>query len=74
LTDLKKKQKDIRNQLNGILDPMTRLPLEISSNIFVRCLPDRLDRCVASPDVAPMLLLDVCRSWRKIALSTPSLW
>ncbi|KAJ7757804.1 hypothetical protein DFH07DRAFT_459627 [Mycena maculata] len=60
-----------QRQLNAILDPMARLPLEISSEIFVQCLPP-----VPEPGITliPMLLLNVCNSWSHIALSTPALW
>ncbi|KAJ7865768.1 hypothetical protein B0H14DRAFT_2347790, partial [Mycena olivaceomarginata] len=71
LSELEKRRSDLRRQLNAILDPMTRLPLEVSSDIFQRCLqmssyPD--------PRYAPMLFLNVCHTWADIALSTPSLW
>ncbi|KAJ7758803.1 hypothetical protein DFH07DRAFT_817993, partial [Mycena maculata] len=46
---------------------MARLPFEISSDIFMRCLPPH-------PSFAPMLLLNICSSWSSIALATPSLW
>ncbi|KAF7348069.1 F-box domain-containing protein [Mycena sanguinolenta] len=71
LRDLEKRLSDARRDLNATLDPMARLPLEISSDIFVRCLPD-------SPRPhkreAPILFLNICRIWRHIAISTPSLW
>ncbi|KAJ7174039.1 hypothetical protein C8R43DRAFT_976969 [Mycena crocata] len=71
LIGLEKAKSDTQGQLNAILDPMALLPLEISSQIFVRCLPpeSRLDA-----RHTPMLLLNVCRAWTHIALSTPSLW
>ncbi|KAJ7792952.1 hypothetical protein B0H14DRAFT_2533808 [Mycena olivaceomarginata] len=51
--------------------PMARLPLEISSDIFMRCLPH-------SPrpnwHEAPLIFLNICHLWSFIALSTPSLW
>ncbi|KAJ7490684.1 hypothetical protein FB451DRAFT_1023389, partial [Mycena latifolia] len=57
----------------AILDPVARLPvpLEISSVIFMRCLPE-----TPEPDstTAPMIFLNVCQLWSHIALSTPSLW
>ncbi|KAF8215350.1 hypothetical protein K438DRAFT_774861 [Mycena galopus ATCC 62051] len=69
--DLETRRTNARRDLNAILDPMTRLPLEISSEIFTLCLPD-------SPrphsGEAPMLLLNICHLWSNIALSTPSLW
>ncbi|KAJ6464819.1 hypothetical protein DFH09DRAFT_1382090 [Mycena vulgaris] len=69
--DLEKTRTAVQRDLNAILDPMARLPLEISSDIFTRCLPDipRADRLTA-----PMVLLKVSHSWSKIALSTSTLW
>ncbi|KAF8214168.1 hypothetical protein K438DRAFT_1563256, partial [Mycena galopus ATCC 62051] len=59
--------------------PVLTLPIEITAEIFVRCLPPfanlgwiyGLDQF---EDVAPILLTRVCRTWRDIALTTPALW
>ncbi|KAJ6483010.1 hypothetical protein DFH09DRAFT_1107161 [Mycena vulgaris] len=58
-------------QLNAILDPVARLPLEISSDIFLKCLPSR-----PAPGAhhIPMLFLNVCNSWMDIVVSTAQLW
>ncbi|KAF7348076.1 F-box domain-containing protein [Mycena sanguinolenta] len=71
LRDLEKSLSDARRELNAALDPMARLPLEISSEIFVQCLP-----CSPRPHPreAPTLFLNICRIWRDIATSIPSLW
>ncbi|KAJ7148510.1 hypothetical protein C8R43DRAFT_1236898 [Mycena crocata] len=71
LLELEKAKSGIQGRLNAILDPVTRLPLELSSDIFLRCLPDEP---VSNQEAAPMLLLSVCHSWSDIALSTPLLW
>lgn len=72
----------IQRQLNDVVDPVSRLPLEVSSKIFLRCLPP-LERSesgyrhiVRVPNAAhaPVLLLNVCNSWNDIALATPALW
>ncbi|KAJ7453694.1 hypothetical protein B0H11DRAFT_272149 [Mycena galericulata] len=60
-----------QRQLNAIRDPVARLPLEISSSIFVNCL-ERFPEPGARH--APMLFLNVCSAWTSIALSTPKLW
>ncbi|KAJ7472176.1 hypothetical protein FB451DRAFT_1036811, partial [Mycena latifolia] len=60
-----------QRQLNALLDPVARLPLEISSEIFILCLPSRP---VPGSLKMPMLLLDICNTWTAIALSTPALW
>ncbi|KAJ7133518.1 hypothetical protein C8R44DRAFT_664068, partial [Mycena epipterygia] len=71
LRDLEQKRSDVRRDLNSFLDPMARLPLEVSSDIFMHCLPTPSE---PDPSAAPMVLLAVCRLWSHIALSTPSLW
>ncbi|KAJ7453690.1 hypothetical protein B0H11DRAFT_272109 [Mycena galericulata] len=60
-----------QSRLNAIRDPVARLPLEISSSIFVNCL-DWFPKPGARQ--APMLFLNVCGAWTSIALSTPELW
>lgn len=61
----------VRRQLDSITYPVLSLPREVTSEIFLRCLP-------VSPDpyssLAPMLLTQVCHEWSVIALSTPRLW
>ncbi|KAJ7680584.1 hypothetical protein DFH06DRAFT_423619 [Mycena polygramma] len=46
------------------------------AEIFTHCLPimpeDRFSE--PSPHRAPLLVAQVCRRWRRVALSTPSLW
>ncbi|KAJ7860518.1 hypothetical protein B0H13DRAFT_2073788 [Mycena leptocephala] len=72
---LKKLEHDkslVQRQLNSVLDPVARLPLEISSEIFLRCLPATPAEVGARH--VPMLLLNICNAWTDIALSTPSLW
>jgi hypothetical protein len=71
---LKKLEHDkslVQRQLNAALDPVARLPLEISSEIFLQSLPTYPK---PSPRVVPMLLLNICNAWTSIALSTPALW
>ncbi|KAJ7506865.1 hypothetical protein B0H11DRAFT_245486 [Mycena galericulata] len=71
LRDLENQKSAAQGELNTILDPMSRLPLEISSDILLRCLPTIT---MADPHDAPMIFLNVCRAWSNIALATPSLW
>ncbi|KAJ7233766.1 hypothetical protein C8J57DRAFT_1090310, partial [Mycena rebaudengoi] len=66
----------MQHQLNCLLDPITQLPFEISSEIFILCLPDSGpagDRR-PNPAAAPLLLLRICTAWADIARSTPVLW
>ncbi|KAJ7038868.1 hypothetical protein C8F04DRAFT_330840 [Mycena alexandri] len=53
--------------------PVLTLPFEITSKIFLDCLPDPV-RPYPSQDEAPLVLTRVCRDWRTIALSTSMLW
>ncbi|KAJ7236234.1 hypothetical protein C8J57DRAFT_1194483, partial [Mycena rebaudengoi] len=71
LEDLERSRTDIHRQLNCLLDPITRLPVEISSEIFILCLPDSRE---ADPTTAPLLLLRICSAWANIARATPTLW
>ncbi|KAJ7204619.1 hypothetical protein C8J57DRAFT_1100717, partial [Mycena rebaudengoi] len=71
LHDLEHSRAATRRQLNTILDPIARLPLEITSDIFMRCLPEV---CRPNARTAPILFLNVCATWAEIALSTPALW
>ncbi|KAJ7509563.1 hypothetical protein B0H11DRAFT_1252325 [Mycena galericulata] len=71
LTELEKSKSLVQRQLNAVRDPVARLPLELSSEIFVRCLPP-----FPEPGVQhfPMLFLNICNTWADIALSIPALW
>ncbi|KAJ6523335.1 hypothetical protein B0H19DRAFT_1201881 [Mycena capillaripes] len=70
LKQLERSKSAAQRQLNALRDPMARLPLEISSEIFLQCLSE------SRPDAgdAPLLLLNVCNSWTDIAVSIPALW
>ncbi|KAJ7664389.1 hypothetical protein DFH06DRAFT_1187638 [Mycena polygramma] len=77
LKDLEHRKSAALGKLNAIRDPMARLPLEISSEIFLwQCTPDSPDSRPPKPTAreAPMLLLNVCKAWSAIAVSTPMLW
>ncbi|KAJ7450024.1 hypothetical protein B0H11DRAFT_324527 [Mycena galericulata] len=71
LTQLERRKIAAHRQLNGIRDPVARLPLEIASEIFSQCIPSR---AMTGADHVPMLFLNVCNAWANIALSTPGLW
>ncbi|KAJ7723013.1 hypothetical protein DFH07DRAFT_283749 [Mycena maculata] len=60
-----------QRQLNAVRDPVARLPFEISSEIFIQCLPSRPEPGLHH---IPMILLNICHTWTEIALSTPALW
>ncbi|KAJ7908909.1 hypothetical protein B0H13DRAFT_2495475 [Mycena leptocephala] len=53
------------------------LPPELLSEIFIHCLPTEEDEYLPvtpNPKTAPLLLCGICRQWREVALTTPSLW
>ncbi|KAJ6466397.1 hypothetical protein C8R45DRAFT_1219485 [Mycena sanguinolenta] len=59
------------------ISPALRLPVEITSEVFLHCLPTSYTERewnTANPSEAPILLLHVCRIWREIAIGTPELW
>ncbi|KAJ7898614.1 hypothetical protein B0H14DRAFT_2315033, partial [Mycena olivaceomarginata] len=53
--------------------PVLTLPPEITTEIFIRCLPVQWYH-LPSPRDAPLLLLQICSSWRALTLCTPALW
>ncbi|KAJ7160286.1 hypothetical protein C8R46DRAFT_366468 [Mycena filopes] len=67
LRELEIQRSDVRRELNALRDPIARLPLEISSEVFEQCL-------AGDEDITALFFLGICRLWSHIALSTPSLW
>jgi hypothetical protein len=57
----------------GLVSCIRRLPPEILSEIFVWCLPPET-YIEPNTGTAPLLLVGICRGWRKVALGTPRLW
>ena len=53
--------------------PIGKLPVELLSEIFIRCLPE-IYFFLPRPTLAPMLLCQICAHWRQVALATPRLW
>ncbi|KAJ7153405.1 hypothetical protein C8R43DRAFT_1235392 [Mycena crocata] len=61
----------------ALIYPVLTLPFEITSQIFLDCLPRdsfEFNRRYPSQDEAPVVFTRVCRSWRAVALSTSALW
>ncbi|KAF7375490.1 F-box domain-containing protein [Mycena sanguinolenta] len=70
LKNLERDKGLAQRQLNAALDPVARLPPEISSEIFLQSLS-------ASPSGKqglPTALLSICNAWTDIVLATPALW
>ncbi|KAJ7242394.1 hypothetical protein B0H12DRAFT_1326074 [Mycena haematopus] len=63
----------VQRQLDAVLDPIARLPVEISSEIFLQSLSGSPFSHPGATHV-PTLLLNICSTWSAIALSTPDLW
>ncbi|KAJ6554357.1 hypothetical protein B0H19DRAFT_145392 [Mycena capillaripes] len=62
----------------SLIYPVLTLPFEITSQIFLDCLPVESDdfniRSYPSQNEAPLVFTRVCRDWRTIAISTSMLW
>ncbi|TFK53408.1 hypothetical protein OE88DRAFT_1246323 [Heliocybe sulcata] len=58
------------------ISPITMLPTELLTVIFVYCLPEEQDVWFEGPDLlhAPLLTASVCRLWREVVLQAPLLW
>lgn len=59
--------------LNLTSYPVLTLPTDITSHIFILCLPTH--GCVQlSPGTAPLIFVQICRHWGDVAISTCQLW
>ncbi|KAJ6515247.1 hypothetical protein C8R45DRAFT_1139337 [Mycena sanguinolenta] len=79
LAALEDVRSSIQRQLDSVVYPVLTLPNEITSHIFLKCLPpapdfDRKSKGGPTSLEAPLLLLQICGAWRRVALSTPGLW
>ncbi|KAF7294171.1 F-box domain-containing protein [Mycena chlorophos] len=79
LADLETSRDALVSELNRVaVYPVLTLPPEITSEIFIQCLPvpDEPDDGPVRYTYAdaPLLLLRVCTTWAHIARSTPPLW
>ena len=73
------KEQELRNEQSALLfisdlvSPIRKLPIEILQEIFIACLPTAHNP-VSSRWEPPILLTQICSSWRIIAHATPQLW
>ncbi|KAF8217121.1 hypothetical protein K438DRAFT_1748230 [Mycena galopus ATCC 62051] len=69
---LMKEKITIQDSLRLIIYPILAIPVELTSEIFLYCLP-AVD-AQPSTKLAPLLLGQICRMWRDIAYTNPRLW
>ncbi|KAJ6566856.1 hypothetical protein B0H19DRAFT_1138746 [Mycena capillaripes] len=71
-----RKRDELQQFINAhlaLVSPARRLPEDIVREIFMATLSSTRNS-VISPDEAPLLLCQICKSWRTVALTTPRLW
>jgi hypothetical protein len=76
MEDLKALRAELILEIEGhqsLLSPVPHLPIDILQDIFKACLPTEHNPIVSRYE-APLLLTQVCKNWRTVALSTPHLW
>ncbi|KAJ7086298.1 hypothetical protein C8R43DRAFT_311883 [Mycena crocata] len=71
---LRRERAFIKGRLDIYRYPVLSLPNEIISEIFEQFLPAYPGRPPMTGLFSPTLLTHICRGWREIALTTPSLW
>ncbi|KAF8189036.1 hypothetical protein BJ912DRAFT_385412 [Pholiota molesta] len=55
--------------------PISGVPCDVLREIFIHCLPRHpLEIRQPNTTIAPMLLCQICSSWRTVALTSPTLW
>ncbi|KAF8997440.1 hypothetical protein BDQ17DRAFT_1363361 [Cyathus striatus] len=64
---------EFAEQHRALLSPVRKLTQDIVGEIFIACLPEDRNPYMSAME-APMLLTQICSSWRRIALSTPRIW
>lgn len=74
----------ISQEKTSNFDVVSKLPSELWAKVFLNCLPEPPPIDVpypwynrnkySSPLTAPLLLCQICRIWREIAVTLPQLW
>ncbi|KAJ7937066.1 hypothetical protein B0H13DRAFT_2648972 [Mycena leptocephala] len=65
--------KEFINDHLALVSPVRRLPEDIVRAIFIASLSSTRNPAISGQE-APLLLCQICQSWRSIALATPRLW
>ncbi|KAJ7767259.1 hypothetical protein B0H16DRAFT_354357 [Mycena metata] len=73
LTDRCERLSESIDAHQAVVSLARRLPEDVLREIFLACLPSAGNPVMSSRE-APMLLVQVCSNWRKIAFATPQLW
>ncbi|KAJ6533040.1 hypothetical protein B0H19DRAFT_877038, partial [Mycena capillaripes] len=73
IDSLTAERQRLRAESDATVYPVLSLPPEITMGVFLRCMPSE-SKFRPSPIHAPLLLAQICRQWRQIALHTPALW
>lgn len=60
--------------LKALTSPIRRIPPEVLGEIFYHCLPTAPIYVTPRDVESPMVLTQVCRHWRAVAMATPRLW
>ncbi|KAJ7659264.1 hypothetical protein DFH06DRAFT_438729 [Mycena polygramma] len=74
LSALRAEKASAQERLDSYKYPVSTLPNELVSEIFIHFLPAFPSPPPFGGPFSPTLLTQICQKWRRIALSTPSLW
>ncbi|KAJ6585373.1 hypothetical protein B0H19DRAFT_926533, partial [Mycena capillaripes] len=75
LSQLRERHASLRAPIDShraLISPIRRISRDVLLEIFFSCLPEH--NALIDPAEVPMLLGHICRHWRSVAYSTPSLW
>ncbi|KAK7043203.1 hypothetical protein VNI00_008557 [Paramarasmius palmivorus] len=76
IAQLRAEQDEIRRFIDdhlALISPIRQVHADILRGIFNKCIPESGFPACSARD-APLLLTEVCRLWREVAISTPTLW
>ncbi|KAJ6565474.1 hypothetical protein DFH09DRAFT_1363723 [Mycena vulgaris] len=71
---LEQERDFLQSRLAAYTYPVLTLPTEIVSEIFIHFLPPYPKPASIIGRLSPLLLGQICREWREIALANPALW
>ncbi|KAF8870648.1 hypothetical protein BD779DRAFT_1454985, partial [Infundibulicybe gibba] len=74
LTQERSELSSLAENHKSLIAPIRKLPPEILAEIFIESLPNSPQGWRADPWHRPLLVAQINRRWRRIALTTPKLW